>query len=206
MLKMCLYLILLLDKYPFGCCVDLISDSLALYLTSQWNFTIHSTQCWFFKTWDLDAKHFISDVEIFDYIAIIQSEIIVWSLHQSNQMPCFLQNFPFIPKYYFICTCFLKDFPHLCFTVQSFVSFQSIQRCNRAIKWALLTIWGQYRWLPSLVVSCISDDSDRTQVWQYTGNFCQLEQVIDDLYYWMKPKGNLKLNITLGGGGSKILW
>lgn len=108
---------------------------------------------------------------------------IVWSLYQSSQMPWFLQNFPFIPKFCFICVCFLKHFPHLCFIVQSFVSFHSIQRCNRAIKWALLTIWGQCRWLPLLVVSCISMTQIRTQVWQYSGNFCQLEQVIDDLYY-----------------------
>lgn len=170
--KMCLHWILLLEKCPFRCCVDLISDSLALYLSSQRNFTIHSIRCWFFKMWDLDFWfHIISDMEIFDYIAIILSEIIIWSSYQCNQMPCFLQIFPVIPKYYFICACFLKHFPHLCFIVQSFVSFQSIQRCKRAIKWALLTIWGQCRWLPSLVVACISDDSDQnsglTVQWQF---------------------------------------
>lgn len=55
-------------------------------------------------------------MEILDYIAAILSEITVWSTNQSNQVLCRLQNFPFIPKYYFISACFLSYFPVLLFT------------------------------------------------------------------------------------------
>jgi len=63
-------------------------------------------------------------MEIFDEIATVLSEIIVWSSHQSNQVPCLLQNFPFIPKHIF-CLCLFSEpisSPEFCSSELSLIS------------------------------------------------------------------------------------
>lgn len=131
---------------------------------------IQSSQGWFFTSWHLSSKHCISDREIFiklqPYYLILLFGVQIGAIRCSVfcKTFCSFQNTT-------LCLFSEPLSSPVFYSSGLFYSFQSIQRCHRAIKWALSAIWGQCRWLLSFVVACISDESDEssssTTHWQF---------------------------------------
>lgn len=118
-------------------------------------------------------------------------------------MPCLLQNFPFIPKYYFICACFLNYFPLIFYSSElSLISVNTkVQQGYRmsfvgnlgTVQMTVIACCGMYfrgvRWeLRFYHVLAISVRWDR---------------LLMTFTAWMKPKANQKLSIQCWAKGGQ---